>query len=68
MGPAQFGTHRVPNWESFKKCPHVAQVPFVKAFAKHRRLDLVRIQIHTGVEQGLAQPPHPPTRMLEGRT
>jgi hypothetical protein len=34
MGPAQFGTHCVPNWKRLIKVPHVAQVAFIKAFPK----------------------------------
>jgi hypothetical protein len=34
MGPAQFGTHCVPNRKTLEKGAHVAQVALVKAFAE----------------------------------
>jgi hypothetical protein len=37
LGPAQFGTHCVPNWKSLKKSLHVAQVVLFKALTKIRR-------------------------------
>jgi hypothetical protein len=44
VGPAQFGTHCVPNREALKKRPHVTQVALIETLAELLRQHLPQLR------------------------